>query len=304
MTTLATLRVNVSRDLRDPSNLTFSNDTVDDLINAALAEVGRIAPERFQEDIQPEENALSYQLRRIGVTMTVEAGDATANTITITSHGFTNGTAIRFQSITGGQGLIAGLTYYVVQITPDTFKVSPIISGSEVNFTTNITAGLINRVGLDDPLPEIEVSLVELWDSTTTPYEPICRFIPKSEERFNSSQSGWFVWGGYLYLTNPQAMLAVPQETMIRVWGYSPYRPVDSDGDNIGVTNELEWAMRVYCRVEALKRLNMDRDLYTQWQTHSGNTDISPAGLLNALSLAQDEWRRLERKLFILREAP
>ena len=53
MTTYADLRSAVSRDLRDPDNQTFEDPIVKDLVNAALAQIGRIAPKRFQEDITP-----------------------------------------------------------------------------------------------------------------------------------------------------------------------------------------------------------------------------------------------------------
>jgi hypothetical protein len=59
MTTFAQFKVEVARDLMDPSNLTFSDTVCGDLANAALAEVGRLAPARFQQDITPIANTLS-----------------------------------------------------------------------------------------------------------------------------------------------------------------------------------------------------------------------------------------------------
>jgi hypothetical protein len=70
------------------------------------------------------------------------------------------------------------------------------------------------------------------------------------------------------------------------------------------VSHELETAMRSYCRVEALRRLIVERDLFTQWQTRSNNTDVSPAALMNGLAQAEESWRRTERRLTVLREAP
>lgn len=62
MTTLAALNTLVSADLRDTGNLTFSSGVVDELINAALAEIGRIAPQRFQVTVSAIADTLSYNL--------------------------------------------------------------------------------------------------------------------------------------------------------------------------------------------------------------------------------------------------
>lgn len=63
MTTYLELQTQVSVDIGDEDNLTFPVDVVKDLCQEALAEVGRIAPERFQEDITPVADTLSYILR-------------------------------------------------------------------------------------------------------------------------------------------------------------------------------------------------------------------------------------------------
>lgn len=63
MTAFSALQTNVSRDLADPSRLTFDVDAVKDFIQQGLAEIGRIAPQEFQEDIVPVSNQLRYILR-------------------------------------------------------------------------------------------------------------------------------------------------------------------------------------------------------------------------------------------------
>lgn len=63
MTTYLELQTAVKRELSDPSNQTFSVDDVKDFIQQGLAAVARIAPEQFQEDLDPVAEQLVYQLR-------------------------------------------------------------------------------------------------------------------------------------------------------------------------------------------------------------------------------------------------
>ena len=64
MTTFLDLKTVVSsEELRDPDNKTFIVAVVGGLINAGIIEVGKIAPEMFQEDIDLLSDTLSYQVR-------------------------------------------------------------------------------------------------------------------------------------------------------------------------------------------------------------------------------------------------
>lgn len=62
MTTYAELIDKVSRALQDPDNQTFDEQTVKDMIASAWADISRVAPRRFQEDIQPVADTLEYQV--------------------------------------------------------------------------------------------------------------------------------------------------------------------------------------------------------------------------------------------------
>ncbi len=62
MTTLAELKTKVARKLRDPDGNTFDDDDLEDFIGAAFITLGRIAPQRFVEDIDPVADALEYTL--------------------------------------------------------------------------------------------------------------------------------------------------------------------------------------------------------------------------------------------------
>lgn len=63
MTTFVNLRAAVSRDLADPSGLTFDVNAVTDFISQGLAALSRIAPDQYQEDLDVQANVFSYQLR-------------------------------------------------------------------------------------------------------------------------------------------------------------------------------------------------------------------------------------------------
>lgn len=224
MSTLGTMKTLVARDLRDPSNKTFSATEVGDLILSGLTEVGRLAPERFQEDLTVVADTLRYQLRM------------------------------------------------------DEF--------------------------LNVAVPELEVVRVEVWDITDTPDKFLYRVRPADAEYQTHSYAGWKLWGGFLELPNWIEESLTVGDHSIRVWGYSPYPMPADDNAQLGVSNELEQAIRAYCRVEAAQRLLADRTLFTQWQTRANNSDVSPAALMNDLNIALEDWRRRSRAITVLREAP
>ena len=60
MTTLSTLRSDIARDLRDASQTTFAAQDISDFVDAGIAQLGRISPYRFREDITPLLNTLHY----------------------------------------------------------------------------------------------------------------------------------------------------------------------------------------------------------------------------------------------------
>ena len=67
---------------------------------------------------------------------------------TSAAHGFVSGDAVKFTALTGGAGLVAGTTYYVVatSLASTTFRVAASRGGTAINFTTDITAGTVVKV--------------------------------------------------------------------------------------------------------------------------------------------------------------
>lgn len=308
-TTFGALKTRVSTVLQDPDLRTFTEDLVEELCWSALVEVGRIAPEFYTEDIDPTEGTLAYQLRYapVDIDVTVEADtDAVAST----AHGLTVGTRIKFTALTGGTGLSLYTTYYVIQDTltdeefVDAFKVSGTLNGSPVDITVDYTATTsYRRLGSEDAIPEIEVVRVEVWDPTQSPDRFVMSIPPASKQPMSGMDAGWSVWGGIL--TVPTRIAASMDQYLdqyvYRVWGYSPYLMPVADADVIAVSREVEQAMLWFIRLEAVELLLGSRDLFTQWQTRSGNTDVTPAQLMNQKSMAEQAWTRKSRAIQRLR---
>jgi hypothetical protein len=221
--TYADLKTAIAVALRDPSNQTFDAATVGSLANRGLAEVGRVLPDMFQEDITPVADQLAYVLR------------------------------------------------------------SGTFSGALV--------------------PEIEVARVELWDGSTTPATQRAVLPAAADQPQGDTEAGWANWGGTLTIPRRYAVALEGHEAdwYFRVWGYSPYAELANDNDVANVSTDAKFAVIAYAKVEALDLLVSDRNLFTQWQTRSGNSDMSPAGLMNELNFAREDWRRKSRALLRLR---
>jgi hypothetical protein len=70
-------------------------------------------------------------------------GASSTDVVTAAAHGMLDGDSFRFVSLSGGSGLTVQTTYYVRDVTANTFKVAASAGGSAINFTTDITAATI-----------------------------------------------------------------------------------------------------------------------------------------------------------------
>jgi hypothetical protein len=68
---------------------------------------------------------------------------ASTDVITAVGHNFIANQAVRFPTLTGGGGLIVTGTYFVRDISGDTFKVSTTSGGAAFDITTDMTAGTV-----------------------------------------------------------------------------------------------------------------------------------------------------------------
>lgn len=219
-TTFGVLKTEVSEALRDPDLGTFDDSAVGRLVNLAVAEIGRVAPEPYTEDIAPLADTLAYILRE-------------------------------------------------------------------------------NEFG-GDTVPEIEISRVELWDTTTTPNTRRYVIPAASAGYVADSEVGWSNWGGLLTIPRrvQQTVSGREENYLYRVWGYSPYAEMTDDEDLFTGSTELKWAVVTYAQMAGLRRLVAERGLFSQWQTHAGNTDTTYAGLLGDYNQKRDEWRQTKHELY------
>lgn len=148
----------------------------------------------------------------------------------------------------------------------------------------------------------IEVSRVEIWDPTSAP-EALIQTVRAAGGEWEYSDAGWSLWNGLLTLPTRtvRGLEGYESTYVIRVWGYAPYETPTSDSDVLPLSQQAEQACVKYARVEGLEMLNSQRDLFTQWQTRSGNSDVSPASLMNQLSMARADWDKYSKRILVLR---
>jgi hypothetical protein len=72
-------------------------------------------------------------------------GVAATDIFTSAAHGYSNGDVVIFSALTGGTGLALGTTYFVINKATDTFQLATTPSGSAVDFTTDLSAGTIQK---------------------------------------------------------------------------------------------------------------------------------------------------------------
>lgn len=97
------------------------------------------------------DTASSVTVSNAGISLPNGAGAVTAvaatDLFTKTGHGFDVGQALRFTALTGGTGITAGKTYYVIAsgLTANDFKVSATPGGATIDVTADLTAGTVSR---------------------------------------------------------------------------------------------------------------------------------------------------------------
>lgn len=163
---LATLNAKLTTQLSDASHAAWASAEKDDLVTWAVADlfpryvvpidptttIIDLVDDQFYYTVPSTVVEVNRVERFVGgaqLTTSLAADDIIDTT---TKHDFVAGQAVRFTTLTGGSGLSADTTYYVIaaNLADTTFQVSTTLGGSAVNFTTNITAGVVERVGGDE----------------------------------------------------------------------------------------------------------------------------------------------------------
>jgi hypothetical protein len=89
------------------------------------------------------------------------------------------------------------------------------------------------------------------------------------------------------------------------LWGYRSRDPLLDAADVaefLTLTDEM--FVRLYCKVEAYRALNMDRSLFQQWQQQANNSDISATQLNGMLGTAEGAFDRQQRRNLSPRRIP
>ena len=93
-----------------------------------------------------------------GAAVTGLAASAVNDTITHNAHGMVAGQGIRFTDIAGVTGIVAGTTYYLRDVTTNSYKLSPFrTSGGPVDITADGTVS-VNKVASQTETPSV------VWD--------------------------------------------------------------------------------------------------------------------------------------------
>jgi len=123
--------------------------------------------------------------------------------------------------------------------------------------------------------------------------------LPKATETWDSPNSGWELHGGVLYF--PPSYFYQSGDTL-RLYGYGPYIVMSATSDTTDVDAPGIWAVRVFCQAEGFGRLLADRAAFQQWQTTSGNTDVTAAALAQLAVTMQRRWDSEKARLRRMRK--
>jgi hypothetical protein len=149
---------------------------------------------------------------------------------------------------------------------------------------------------------KVSATRVEIWDTTPPKFRYRVPFA--SESNVNSSEAGWRVFNGTLEFPYNVSQFALTDAYTIRVWGYKPWTHLVNGGDTTDLDEDAQDAMRECAVFHGFERLLNERVLFAQWQQQANNTDVSTAGLINAVGLWQARWDRRRKQLAEMRELP
>lgn len=126
---------------------------------------GRLVQVDYSTGFGGVTEAKSYLLTRIDADSFVLADPLAAklatgvhatDVITVTAHGWSNGQKVFFPLLTGGAGLSTFRVYHVRDASTNTLKLAATAGGAAIDFTTNITTGVLGS--LTKIVPVLDVS--------------------------------------------------------------------------------------------------------------------------------------------------
>lgn len=313
MTTYAELQDKVSRTLQDPDNQTFDLQTVKDMIAAGWAEVSLISPQRFIEDLTPVDDQVAYLLQAD------DFPDGNDDIRPVSVEVWDGGPPERpLKWIEPASSHVTGLTYSEAgwQFWGGYLN----LPNRWVAYLNGHSADYFLRVRgyAPWPLPNDQQALAGTATGTAATNLVTLAghgLLANDPVRFISLVGGAGIGISTTYYVIASGLTADAFKFSATLGGAefdfttditagSVVKVIPVDADVIPFTAGVEEALVIYCYIEALRRLIGNRALFTQWQTRSNNTDVTPAALMNDLNIAQEEWRRKSRAILVLRETP
>ncbi len=113
------------------------------------------------------------------------------------------------------------------------------------------------------------------------------------------ADSGYELYGGIVYLPAGWSFLA---GDTLRAWGYTGYVQLSAATSTTDLDTSGINALLTYCQVKAFGRLMFDRAQFQQWQSQSGNTDVTELVLAQTAAGYRADWRDEKSRLRRLRK--
>lgn len=148
------------------------------------------------------------------------------------------------------------------------------------------------------------VKRVEVWNIANSPPFYYCTVLPASSADEVSSESGWAMWDGWLWLPYSYYTWLDPTSYLVKVWGYAPHVTPANPADVFDLMDYEETALREYCQMLAIERLLNNRATFAQWQTTPSNTDVTEATLMGMYNALRALWQTRQKQLRVLTITP
>ncbi|MEV8623404.1 DUF5309 family protein [Streptomyces sp. NPDC051079] len=120
---------------------------------------------------------------RISKATAVTGASSATDTITSTAHGLVDGDRIVFRDTSTATGIVAGRTYYVDQLTTDTFKVSASLGGTAITLGTASNISWVKPTGTATATTDIDNLLQLAYDNGGISEQATATLIVNSSQK-------------------------------------------------------------------------------------------------------------------------
>ena len=169
-------------------------------------------------------------------------------------------------------------------------KIGDLAPREIVTYSTTVSSG-VSSYALPTTLSR--VYRIDIYSSSDS---YLSTYLPSSGD---GAATGWEVHDSIIFLSP----LHIPTaSSKLRIFGYGIFTQLSASSSTTDLDQRRIWALRSFCKAEALYALLFDRAKFQQWQTDQTNTDVSLLQLAQMANLARGTWAREERRLRTLRK--